>query len=120
MLGPLFKLLEAYFGPDVELPEEADLEGLRIPHFYRAFYVYQYATGYSAANAIAERILTEGPSARDEYISFLRSGSSGTPIDLLKLAGVDMSTEKPVRMALEVFDGLVDRLDELTKGNRNA
>jgi oligoendopeptidase F len=114
------RLNSEYYGPEVTYDDKIKYEWSRIPHFYRAFYVYQYATGYSAANAIAERILTEGPSARDEYISFLRSGSSGTPIDLLKLAGVDMSTEKPVRMALEVFDGLVDRLDELTKGNRNA
>ena len=114
------RLNSEYYGPEVTYDDKIKYEWSRIPHFYRAFYVYQYATGYSAANAIAERILTEGPSARDEYISFLRSGSSGTPINLLKLAGVDMSTEKPVRMALEVFDGLVDRLDELTKGNRNA
>lgn len=114
------RLNSEYYGPEVTYDDKIKYEWSRIPHFYRAFYVYQYATGYSAANAIAERILTEGPSARDEYISFLRSGSSGTPIDLLKLAGVDMSTEKPVRMALEVFDGLVGRLDELTKGNRNA
>ena len=114
------RLNSEYYGPEVTYDDKIKYEWSRIPHFYRAFYVYQYATGYSAANAIAERILTEGPSARDEYISFLRSGSSGTPIDILKLAGVDMSTEKPVRMALEVFDGLVDRLDELTKGNRNA
>ena len=114
------RLNSEYYGPEVSYDDKINYEWSRIPHFYRAFYVYQYATGYSAANAIAERILTEGPSARDEYISFLRSGSSGTPIDLLKLAGVDMSTEKPVRMALDVFDSLVDRLDELTKGNRNA
>ena len=114
------RLNTEYYGPEVTYDDKINHEWSRIPHFYRAFYVYQYATGYSAANAIAERILTEGTSARDDYISFLRSGSSGTPIDLLKIAGVDMSTEEPVRMALEVFDRLVDRLDELTKGNRNA
>ena len=73
-----------------------------------------------AANAIADRILNEGAQARDEYIDFLRSGSSDTPINLLKIAGVDMSTEGPVRRALDVFDSLVDRLDELTKGTPDA
>ena len=111
------RLNSEYYGPEVSQDDKIKYEWSRIPHFYRAFYVYQYATGYSAANAIAERILTEGPSARDEYIRFLRSGSSDTPIELLRIAGADMSTEEPVRMALDVFDGLVDRLDELTKGN---
>ena len=111
------RLNSEYYGPEVTQDDKIRYEWSRIPHFYRAFYVYQYATGYSAANAIAERILTEGPSARDEYIRFLRSGSSDTPIELLRIAGADMSTEEPVRMALDVFDGLVDRLDELTKGN---
>ena len=114
------RLNEEYYGPEVVTDERIRHEWSRIPHFYRAFYVYQYATGYSAANAIAERILKEGPAARDEYIEFLRSGSSDTPINLLKIAGVDMSTEGPVRTALNVFDGLVDRLDELTKGTENA
>ena len=111
------RLNSEYYGPEVTQDDKIRYEWSRIPHFYRAFYVYQYATGYSAANAIAEKILTEGPSARDEYIRFLRSGSSDTPIELLRIAGADMSTEEPVRMALDVFDGLVDRLDELTKGN---
>jgi oligoendopeptidase F len=111
------RLNSEYYGPEVTQDDKIRYEWSRIPHFYRAFYVYQYATGYSAANAIAERILTEGPSARDEYIRFLRSGSSDTPIELLRIAGADMSTEEPVRMALDVFDSLVDRLDELTKGN---
>jgi oligoendopeptidase F len=79
------RLNSEYYGPEVSYDDKINYEWSRIPHFYRAFYVYQYATGYSAANAIAERILTEGPSARDEYISFLRSGSSGTPIDLLNI-----------------------------------
>ena len=114
------RLNSEYYGPEVSQDDKIKYEWSRIPHFYRAFYVYQYATGYSAANAIAERILNEGSSARDEYIEFLKSGSSDTPIELLKIAGADMSTEEPVRMALDVFDSLVDRLDELTKGNRNA
>ena len=95
-------------------------EWCRIPHFYYQFYVYQYATGFSAANAIAHRILTEGSSARDEYIEFLRSGSSDTPIELLRIAGIDMSTPDPVDEALKAFDELVDELDQMTKGIRNA
>jgi oligoendopeptidase F len=114
------KLNAQYYGPEVTQDDKICYEWSRIPHFYRAFYVYQYATGYSAANAIAEKILKEGPDARDSYIRFLKSGSSDTPIELLKIAGADMSTEEPVRMALDVFDRLVDRLDELTKGNINA
>ena len=92
-------------------------EWSRIPHFYNSFYVYQYATGFSAANAIADRILTGDPAARDDYIRFLRSGSSDSPIELLRMAGVDMSSTGPVLTALDVFDKLVERLDDLTKGN---
>ena len=114
------RLNEAYYGSEVLTDDRIRHEWSRIPHFYRAYYVYQYATGFSAANAIADRILNEGAQARDEYIDFLRSGSSDTPINLLKIAGVDMSTEGPVRRALDVFDSLVDRLDELTKGTPDA
>jgi oligoendopeptidase F len=89
-------------------------EWSRIPHFYSSYYVYQYATGFSAANAIAHRILTEGDSARDSYIEFLRTGSSDYPIELLRIAGVDMDTPQPVMTALDTFDELVDRLDALT------
>ena len=114
------RLNSDYYGSEVTYDDKINHEWSRIPHFYRAYYVYQYATGYSAANAIADRILREGPAARDEYIEFLRSGSSDTPIELLKLAGADMSTEQPVNSALEVFDSLVERLDELTKGSFHA
>lgn len=114
------RLNTEYYGPEVTHDDCIQYEWSRIPHFYRAYYVYQYATGYSAANAIADRIIKEGPSARDEYIEFLKSGSSAAPIDLLRIAGVDMSTEVPVRTALNVFDSLVEKLDDLTKGNNNA
>lgn len=110
------RLNTEYYGPEVTPDDIIRYEWSRIPHFYRAYYVYQYATGYSAANAIADRILKEGAPARDQYIDFLRTGSSAPPIDLLRIAGVDMSTGAPVHEALEVFDSLVDRLDELTKG----
>ena len=105
-----------YFGSAVEHDDLIRYEWSRIPHFYNAFYVYQYATGFSAANAIAQKILHEGPAARENYISFLKSGSSDTPIELLKIAGVDMSTPQPVDSALKVFDDLVERFDKLTKG----
>jgi len=103
----------AYFGPDMDPDDLIQYEWSRIPHFYRDFYVYQYATGYSAANALAEAIFTGGAEARDAYRKFLTLGDSEDPIDLLKIAGVDMSTPEPVRAALRIFDGLVDQLDHL-------
>lgn len=114
------RLNAEYYGTEVAYDDKITYEWSRIPHFYRAFYVYQYATGYSAANAIAERILNEGIEARNAYIGFLKSGSSDIPINLLRNVGADMSTEEPVLSALNVFDKLVDRLDELTKGTGNA
>ncbi len=114
------RLNTEYFGPAMTHDDLIQYEWSRIPHFYNPFYVYQYATGFSAANAIAHRILTEGSSARDEYIEFLRSGSSDTPIELLRIAGIDMSTPDPVDEALKAFDELVDELDQMTKGIRNA
>ena len=114
------RLNTEYYGPSVTHDDLIQYEWSRIPHFYNAFYVYQYATGFSAANAIAGRILSEGEGAREDYIKFLSSGSSDTPIRLLQIAGVDMSSPEPVSAALKVFDGLVDRLDELTKGQSNA
>lgn len=105
-----------YYGPDVCHDDLIQYEWSRIPHFYNSFYVYQYATGFSAANAIADKILSEGSAARDDYIGFLRSGSSDSPIELLRMAGVDMSSPGPVLTALNVFDSLVEKLDNLTKG----
>ncbi|MCF0141377.1 MAG: oligoendopeptidase F, partial [Mogibacterium sp.] len=102
-----------YFGPALSHDDLIQYEWSRIPHFYRDYYVYQYATGYSAANAIANRILSEGDTARDEYIEFLKSGSSDYPIELLKIAGVDMSTTEPIISALNTFAELVDELDAI-------
>ncbi len=102
-----------YFGDAMSHDEMIQYEWSRIPHFYRDFYVYQYATGYSAANAIASRILADGAPAVEAYKEFLRSGSSNYPIELLKLAGVDMSTEEPVLRALDTFDSLVEQLSAL-------
>ncbi len=104
------KLLETYFGPDVTIDELADLEGLRIPHFYRAFYVYKYATGISAAISLAQRVLQGGSEERDAYFRFLKSGGSRFPIESLKLAGVDMTTAEPVQNALSLFRRRVNQL----------
>ncbi len=106
-------LNKKYFGPALSEDEYIRYEWARIPHFYRGFYVYQYATGYSAATAISKRILTEGEPARKDYIEFLKSGSSNYPVDLLKIAGVDMSSPEPIRMAMETFKDLVDELEKL-------
>ena len=107
------KLNEDYFGKDIVVDDQIALEWARIPHFYYNYYVYQYATGYAAAIAISRRILKEGQPAVDDYFKFLSGGCSMPPIDLLKLAGVDLSTPAPIHQALELFDQLIDQLDEL-------
>ena len=107
------ELNQKYFGPDMEKDEEIAYEWMRIPHFYTPFYVYQYATGYSAAVALSAKILKEGKPAVDAYMSFLKGGESKDPIDLLKMAGVDMTTEKPVADALALFGELVAELEAL-------
>ncbi len=107
------KLLVQYFGPDFVLDEELDLECLRIPHFYRAFYVYKYATGLSAAIALANRVLNGGKRELDAYLGFLSGGCSKDPLDLLRDAGVDMEQPEPVDTAMKEFGRLVEELDEL-------
>lgn len=102
-----------YFGPDVIIDEEIAIEWARIPHFYYNFYVYQYATGISAAQALSRRVLSGGEKERNDYLSFLSAGSSQYPIDVLKLAGVDMRTKEPVESAMRHFSELVDALEEL-------
>lgn len=109
------KLLDAYFGPDFVLDAELSLEGLRIPHFYRAFYVYKYATGLSAAIALADRVTRGGKPELDAYLGFLKGGSSKDPLDLLRGAGVDMETPGPVNAALKRFGELVDELERLVR-----
>jgi len=104
-----------YFGPDMISDAQIALEWARIPHFYYNYYVFQYATGFSAAVALADRILREGEPAVADYKRFLSGGSSTDPISLLKLAGVDMSTPAPVGAALAMFGELVDELDALTR-----
>ena len=102
-----------YFGPDMVSDEEIALEWTRIPHFFYNYYVFQYATGFSAAVALANRILTEGESAVADYKKFLSGGSSTDPISLLKIAGVDMSTPEPVNAALALFGELLDEMEKL-------
>ncbi len=107
-------LLERYFGPAVVLDDCLSLECFRIPHFYFSFYVYKYATGISAAYALADRVLSGGEAELSDYLGFLKSGGSKYPIDLLKSAGVDMLSPEPVRTALAKFSTLVDQLEHLT------
>ena len=102
-----------YFGEDIVIDSEIDIEWARIPHFYNAFYVYQYATGYSAAIALSRKILREGKPAIDRYMHFLSAGSSYYPIDLLKGAGVDMTTAAPIENALQLFKELLDEFEML-------
>ena len=112
-LNKVYRTLnEKYYGNVVTLEDKSDLEWARIPHFYRAFYVYQYATGYSCAMAFASRILgeSEGSEGSAKYLEFLKSGSSGYPIEILKKAGVDMSKPAPVREALNKFSDLLDQM----------
>ena len=110
----LYRKLNAdYFGPAIVMDEEIALEWARIPHFYYNYYVYQYATGYAAAIALSRRILSGTPGAVEDYLGFLKGGCSKDPIELLKGAGVDMSTPQPVNDALQVFDGLIDEMRSL-------
>lgn len=109
------KLNAFYYGPDVVVDDNIAVEWARIPHFYYDYYVFQYATGYSAAIALSRRILTEGESAVKDYIGFLSGGCSKSPIELLKGAGVDMTGPEPVNQALQLFGRLLDEMEELTK-----
>ena len=106
------ELLQLYFGSEMKFEAESDMEGLRIPHFYNAFYVYKYATGISAALALAKRVTQGGEAEREDYFKFLKSGGSRYPIESLKLAGVDMSSSEPIQSALDVFANLVNELEK--------
>ncbi len=106
------KLLELYFGSEMHFEKTSDLEGLRIPHFYNAFYVYKYATGISASLALAKRVVSGGKQELNDYFTFLKSGGSRYPIESLKVAGVDMEQTEPVLSALNTFKTLVDQLEK--------
>jgi oligoendopeptidase F len=109
------KLNELYYGPNIVVDDEIAIEWARIPHFYYNYYVFQYATGFSAAVALSEKILNEGDEAVENYMNFLKSGSSDYPINVLRKAGVDMETVEPVNNAMELFKRLVDEFDDLLK-----
>jgi len=107
------RLNEMYYGPDMVVDDRIAMEWARIPHFYYNYYVFQYSTGYAAAIALSRKILREGESAVKDYIGFLSGGCSKSPIDLLKDAGVDMTTAEPVEQALELFGQLLDEMEAL-------
>lgn len=106
-------LLEGYFGSGVVLDPQLDLECLRIPHFYNAFYVYKYATGISAAVALSERVLSRQPGAVEAYLDFLKSGGSKFPLETLQAAGVDMTTPRPIESTLRLFERRLNELEKL-------
>ena len=109
-----YKLNQKYFGDDIVIDEQIGLEWARIPHFYYNYYVYQYATGLSAATALSNQILTEGKPAVDRYINeFLKAGCSDYPIEVLKKAGVDMNTAAPIEEACRVFEEKLNELEQL-------
>tara|TARA_B100000683_G_C12336542_1_gene492810 strand:+ start:98 stop:775 length:678 start_codon:yes stop_codon:yes gene_type:complete len=107
------QLLQDYFGPDFVVDDCLSLECFRIPHFYRAFYVYKYATGLSAAIALSKRVLHGGQQELEDYLQFLQGGCSKDPLDLLRDAGVDMEQPDPVNTALQQFASLVEQLETL-------
>ncbi len=113
MTGEYKKLLEIYFGDTMVIDDALCLECLRVPHFYSPFYVYKYATGLAAAIAICNRIMLEGEPAINEYLNFLKLGGSDFPINELKTAGVDMSSQEPVKNAIKYFETLVVQLEEI-------
>lgn len=109
------ELNKRYYGPDIVVDDYIDMEWARIPHFYSSFYVYKYATGFSAAISISQQILEEGQPAVERYLKFLKSGGSDYPIELLKIANVDMSETEPVENALKLFGSLIDQMEELLR-----
>lgn len=114
LMGSVYRdLNKLYYGPEIILDEEINIEWARIPHFYSSFYVYKYATGFSAATAIKEAIRQEGTPAIERYLDFLKSGGADYPISLLQKAGVDLTTPKPVESALKYFARLVDEFESM-------
>lgn len=107
------ELLELYFGPEMHFEDNSDMEGLRIPHFYSSFYVYKYATGISAAMALAKKVVNGGQKEKDDYFAFLKSGGSRYPIEALKVAGVDMESSEPIQAACDIFAETVAELSQL-------
>jgi oligoendopeptidase F len=108
-----YELNKKYHGPVMTVDQAIEMEWARIPHFYTSFYVYKYATGFSAATSFAKQILDEGAPAVERYTGFLKSGGSDYPIEILKRAGVDMSTPEPIRQAMSVFEQLIEDMEQL-------
>ncbi|MFD2408787.1 oligoendopeptidase F [Paenibacillus rhizoplanae] len=104
-----------YYGKDMVIDQDIEMEWARIPHFYNSFYVYKYATGFSAATSFAKQILEEGTPAVDRYLGFLKSGGSDYSINILSKAGVDMSSPEPIREAMSVFESVIEQMEQLTK-----
>ncbi len=120
MTEEYYKLNKKYFGEDLIIDEEIGREWARIPHFYYNFYVYQYATGFSAATALSKGILEEGQPAVDRYLEFLKAGSSDYPIEVLKKAGVDMTKAEPIQEALKVFEEKLNEMEQLLEGSQKG
>lgn len=104
-----------YYGKEMVVDQDIEMEWARIPHFYNSFYVYKYATGFSAATSFAKQILEEGKPAVDRYLGFLKSGGSDYSINILSKAGVDMSSPEPIREAMSVFESVIAQMEQLTK-----
>jgi len=110
-----YDLNKLYYGDRMVVDQDIEMEWARIPHFYSSFYVYKYATGFSAATSFAKQILDEGAPAVERYLGFLKSGGSDYSINILKRAGVDMSTPEPIEQAMSVFEDLIRQMEELTQ-----
>ncbi|ACX66839.1 oligoendopeptidase F [Paenibacillus sp. FSL H8-0457] len=110
-----YELNVKYHGKGMQVDKEIGMEWARIPHFYNSFYVYKYATGFSAATSFSKQILEEGQPAVDRYLGFLKSGGSDYSINILKKAGVDMSSPEPIREAMSVFEDVINQMEQLTK-----
>jgi oligoendopeptidase F len=106
-------IYQKYWGPELVIPENGDLRGMEISHFYRRYYVYQYATCYAAAQTLSQRILDKDKGALDTYMKFLHTGSSKYPVTILKDAGVDMTTPEPYQRTIKLFSDLVDQMEKL-------
>jgi oligoendopeptidase F len=106
-------IYQKYWGPELNLETWNDLGGLRIPHFYNSYYVFQYATSYAAAQAISQKILKGDTQTRDNYLKMLAMGGSEYPVDELKSAGVDMTQPEPINATIALFSGMVDQIDKL-------
>jgi oligoendopeptidase F len=115
MSDSYLQLNKDFYGAEVNVDDCVSIEWSRIPHFYYDFYVYQYATGISAAAALSKQIVEEGQPAVERYLNFLRGGGSDTSINLLRGAGVDMATPQPVHQALDVFDSIIGQMEELAE-----